>query len=592
MYSAFTVCVSMLIGLEDVDQVSALKKQMADLQEKANLLAAHLQHTKYLASRAVHTTAELQAQNVEMKQELLSISSEFEMYKENCTSILSEYENKRIEDRDAMAALLVERKEIDRIIGQLRSQLEAKEQTIDMSRSMEILQGQLDKANQEKAALVKKNQDVVASGLAAKAARDKLVLETELELKASQAALAITSKQLNSLQSASDNERAELQARLAALQTQLDKINDEKTALIKKSNDITSSSVAGKSLRDKLILETETELAALRKEHGSYKTTSEQTIADLNTSLSKVKDEYAQHLTECKLAADKTAKKLNSVTSSAVAAKSTRDKMIREMELELKASQDACAVATKQLNSLQGASDKERAELQAQLTVLQTQIDKGNDEKAALVKKNKDVVASGIAAKAARDKLVLETELELKASQAAHAVATKQLNSLQSASDKERAELQAQLTVLQSQIDKSNDEKAALVKKTNDVTASAVASKSLRDKLILETEMELKNSNDALAKLTKQLAVSKEQQETSVATIASLETMIAALEANKSEKSPSVDKEAMVATIVAHEREIDELKSQLTRITDKSRQRISHLEGMPQPINTLCQDIY
>ena len=113
--------------MEDLDEVAALKKQLADLQEKSNLLAAHLHHAKFLSSRAVHTTAELQAQNVELKQELLSISSEFETYKENCTSTLAEYERKHIKDGEAMAALQLELKEAKMAIEELRSQLATKE---------------------------------------------------------------------------------------------------------------------------------------------------------------------------------------------------------------------------------------------------------------------------------------------------------------------------------------------------------------------------------------------------------------------------------------------------------------------------------
>ena len=106
-------------------------------------------------------------------------------------------------------------------------------------------------------------------------------------------------------------------------------------------------------------------------------TTSEQTIADLNASLGKVKQEYAQHLEACKLAAEKATKKINDVTSSAVAAKTARDKMILETEIELKGCQEALSVVTKQLDSLQGTSGKRIESLQSQVT-------KGNEEKAAL----------------------------------------------------------------------------------------------------------------------------------------------------------------------------------------------------------------
>ena len=214
-------------------------------------------------------------------------------------------------------------------------------------------------------------------------------------------------------------------------------------------------------------------------------TTSEQTIADLNASLGKVKQEYAQHLEACKLAAEKATKKINDVTSSAVAAKTARDKMILETELELKSSNDALAKMTKQ---------------------------------------HSDVVAANVTA---------SKELE----------------------------------ALKGQIEKAKDEKAMLTKKINDVTSSAVAAKTARDKMILETELELKGSQEALAVMTKQLAASKQQEETSAAAIAL---------ASEYQQY----KIASEQSIAGQEKELVELKSQLARITDKSRQRINHLEGM------------
>ena len=73
-------------------------------------------------------------------------------------------------------------------------------------------------------------------------------------------------------------------------------------------------------------------------------------------------------------------KKVNDITSSSVAAKSVRDKLILETEIELKGSQEALAVATKQLDSLQGTSGKRIESLQSQVT-------RGNEEKAALTDK-------------------------------------------------------------------------------------------------------------------------------------------------------------------------------------------------------------
>ena len=58
------------------------------------------------------------------------------------------------------------------------------------------------------------------------------------------------------------------------------------------------------------------QMTALAKEYQSYKTTSEKTVADLNASLVKVKEEHAQHLKECKLAAEKATKSIADLEAS------------------------------------------------------------------------------------------------------------------------------------------------------------------------------------------------------------------------------------------------------------------------------------
>ena len=335
-------------------------------------MAAHLQHTKILASRAVHTTAELQAQNVELKQELLSISSEFEMYKENCSGMLSECEKKHARDAGDMVTLQSELKAMERTIGELRSQIAAQEQSQDKGNEVDALKSQLVKANDEKAVLVKKVNDVTSSAVAAKRARDKMIAETELELKSSNDALATLTKQHSDVVAANVTASKEVEA----LKSQLGEANDRKAVLTKKINDITSSAVAAKSTRDKMILETELELktsnaalAKMTKQHSDVTAanlTASKELEALKGQIEKAKDEKAM-LT----------KKINDVTSSAVAAKTARDKMILETEIELKGCQEALSVVTKQLDSLQGTSGKRIESLQSQVT-------KGNEEKAAL----------------------------------------------------------------------------------------------------------------------------------------------------------------------------------------------------------------
>ena len=102
--------------------------------------------------------------------------------------------------------------------------------------------------------------------------------------------------------------------------------------------------------------------------------------------------------------------------------------------------------------------------------LLRDQLDKTADEKAALVKKVNDITSSSVAAKSVRDKLILETEIELKGSQEALAVATKQLDSLQGASGK-------RIESLQSQVTRGNEEKAALTDKIVELESTVAALK-------------------------------------------------------------------------------------------------------------------
>ena len=198
-----------------------------------------------------------------------------------------------------------------------------------------------------------------------------------------------------------------------------------------------------------------------------------------------------------------------------------------------------------------------------EVEALKSQLGEANDRKAVLTKKINDITSSAVAAKSTRDKMILETELELKTSNAALAKMTKQHSDVTAANLTASKELEA----LKGQIEKAKDEKAMLTKKINDVTSSAVAAKTARDKMILETELELKGSQEALAVMTKQLAASKQQEETSAAAIAL---------ASEYQQY----KIASEQSIAGQEKELVELKSQLARITDKSRQRINHLEGM------------
>ena len=105
------------LGLDDTDEVAVLKKQLADLKDKADSLAGHLSHAKMLASRAVHTMVELQAQNVELKGELVLITTEFEAYKARFGATMDDLQARCLKDAEEIAQLKV-------LVGTLREEIE------------------------------------------------------------------------------------------------------------------------------------------------------------------------------------------------------------------------------------------------------------------------------------------------------------------------------------------------------------------------------------------------------------------------------------------------------------------------------------
>ena len=187
----------------------------------------------------------------------------------------------------------------------------------------------------------------------------------------------------------------------------------------------------------------------IAQEYHSYKSTSEKTVKELNATLSKAKDEYAQHLKECKLAAEKAAKSIadleatskqaegevaawtkkhQELTTSSAAAKSAADKRIGELDGQVKSiieenelAENEISALKKRVAELEGkaqgleqtiasqrvqtkADNDEIASLKKQLAELQASYAKGTADYTALTKKHEGLVASSNAAIAGKER--------------------------------------------------------------------------------------------------------------------------------------------------------------------------------------------
>ena len=194
-------------------------------------------------------------------------------------------------------------------------------------------QAQLKKSNDELSALTKLYKDLTT----AKAAVDKQV--ESLTAQGKKDALEITGQKqklldLSSTLKAASDELAVLTKKhteLTSAKAAVDKQVETLTAQGKK--DASDIAVLKKQLEG-----TTSKLTVLAAEYQSYKTTSEKTVSDLNASLTKVKEEHAQHLKECKLAAEKAAKgiadlqsQLAALTKEYQAYKTTSEKTVSDL---------------------------------------------------------------------------------------------------------------------------------------------------------------------------------------------------------------------------------------------------------------------
>ena len=223
--------------------------------------------------------------------------------------------NKR--DQATIAAQQVQSKIDNEAIVAVKKQL-AELQT-SSAKSTADLRAQLKTANDEASTLTKKCNDLTI---------EKTAFVKQVE------ALIVQGKR-------DSDEIAALKKKILELDGALKKSSDELTALSKLYKDLTSAKAAvdkqvealtaqGKkdaseiASQKKQLDESAAKLTAIVKEYQAYKTTSENTVSNLNSSLAKAKDEYAQHLQECKLAAEKAA---TSITNLEGTNKQMKDQM-------------------------------------------------------------------------------------------------------------------------------------------------------------------------------------------------------------------------------------------------------------------------
>ena len=226
-------------------------------------------------------------------------------------------------------------------------------------------------------------------------------------------------------------------------------------------------------------------LAAGTKEYQGYKSTSEKTANDLNSSLSKVKDEYAQHLKECRLAVEKAATSIANLESTNKLMKDQISAAGTEI-MQLKSS-----LETSRNNEL--AQESTIARYEAQLLQLDNEYKKHLDAcgKAAAL-----AAAAKLASDAEIDKLKrqvasLSGSLEASTNRVTQLEAQGKLDQEEIAALLKRvAELEANKNRLEEQNKKQCDDLLALNQRFNELTqAKAKADKEIE----ALTELSMKN---------------------------------------------------------------------------------------------------
>ena len=191
---------------------------------------------------------------------------------------------------------------------------------------------------------------------------------------------------------------------IADLDTALRKIKNEYAALTKERTESTSSELVA----NKRISDLTAQLASLATEYQSFKVTSAQSLTESKASVDKGKEEYAQHLKECKLTADKAAKSVADLETANKQLKDQMSALAQEYQTYKIASEKT--VADHEIQQKQNAKSIELLEAQGKKDAENASI-----TLAALTASNKRVseLEGQLASQTVTDK-ASESELELK----------------------------------------------------------------------------------------------------------------------------------------------------------------------------------
>ena len=346
-------------------------------------------------------------------------------------------------------------------------------------KSIADAQAQLGKRNDELIAMTKTNTELTT----AKVTNDKEIEALKKQLSTLQASssksaekatksiadLEATSKQMKDQMTSLTKEYQTYKISTEKTVKDLVKVKDEyaqhlkecKLAAEKAAKSIAELEATSKQMKD--------QMTSLAKEYQTYKTMSETTVSELNASLVKGKEEYTQHLNECKLTTEKATK---SITDLQEQLRTRNDELIAmtTTNTELTASLNALTIEhrqykeTKENNSRELSSKNNRDT--ASISALRMQIE--------------DMQAAASTHATAQDEAIAIMTAQ-------HTTDTAEINNLKS--QLETATNTLQLLAKEFQLFKSLTQKTAeetQVKTRNDATLYATL---LEEKAVLLVEM-------------------------------------------------------------------------------------------------------
>ena len=250
------------------DDLAKAKAVVLELQRQATSGNRDYAATKKQLDETIAGNAKLVAVQQQLQQRISKLEGQGRQDKESIDSLTANF-----------ADLLATKEAVDISHVALQTQAVVDKKDIDK------LTQQLNMTKESLTALVIEYQNYKESTM-------KTTVGLETKGKKDSEALTITNQQLSATSTEYKSYKNKAEKTIAELQTQTKKVEVDIAALKKQNADVLA------------------QFTSLIKEYQTYKTTSEQTVGDLNASLSKVKDEHAQHLVECKLAAENAAKSI------------------------------------------------------------------------------------------------------------------------------------------------------------------------------------------------------------------------------------------------------------------------------------------